>query len=122
MIKKKTSAYFVKKSIEDEILEKIPHGSKFKQMWNVVDGDVDLYFTGLRADRKNRGLSYTLSNRSFIGDMNDIEIEFSAGNDSEVSFKTQTIPFMGQLEGFSLKGSAGMNDSKIFARYTVPLD
>lgn len=119
---KTTSTYFVKKSFEDKILDKIPHGSKFKQMWNIVDGDVDLHFTGLRADRSNRGLSYSLYNQSFIGDMNDIEIEFSAGQENKVSFKTQMVPFLGKLEGFSLKGSAGMKDSNLFARYTVPLD
>lgn len=119
---KKTSTYFVQKSIEDEILDKIPHGSKFKQMWNIVDGDVDLYITGLRADRNNQGLSYTLSNQSFIGNMNDIEIKFSAGLENKISFKTHMIPFLGQLEGFSLKGSIDTKNSNFFARYTVPLD
>ena len=118
----KSANYFVKKNFEDKILEKIPHGTKLKNMWNIVDGDVDVYFQGLKVDRRNKGLTYTIKNLNFIGGMNDIELEFSAGRDNEVSFKTHMIPFMGTLEGFSLKGTAGTDDNKIFARYTIPLD
>ena len=48
------------------------------------DGERDIYFNGLRADRRNKGLSFTTKELPIIGQLNDIELKFSAGEDNEV--------------------------------------
>ncbi len=121
--KRSATARFIEEAnLEDKILSKVPHGSRIKHIWNIVDGDVDLYFTGLRADKGNRGITYTTTNLPVIGKINDMKFEFSAGETNEISFTTHVIPFMGELKGFTLKGTAGDDDNKIFARYTVPFE
>ena len=107
---------------EDEILEKIPHGERLKYMWNVVDGDVDLHFTGLRFDRGNTGVSYKTNYVPFIGEMDTVQFRFDAGEENEISFKTSHVPFAGDLQGLNFKASTGDSGSKISARYTIALD
>jgi len=117
-----TSKFIAESGIDNKILDQIPYGDNIKHMWNIVDGDTDIYFEGLRADRRNMGLSYTTTELPVIGKLNDIELEFTAGETNEISFKTHSIPFMGKLQGFTLKGTAGDDENKIFARYTVKFD
>jgi hypothetical protein len=108
--------------IEKRLMEVIPYAEEAKYMWNVVDGDVDLFYVkNLRGDRKNKGLSYTTNTIPFMGDVDGLELKFSAGEEMKFSFESDIVPFMGRLEGFKLKGSVG-DDSKIFFRYTVALD
>ncbi len=103
------------------IMEKIPYAKQAKYMWDVVDGDVDIYMKNLRADRKNKGLSYTTNRLPLIGEVKNVEFKFNAGEDMGMSFETNRMPFVGTLEGFKLKGTMG-EDSRISARYTIPLD
>lgn len=116
----KTYRFVSDKNIQDEILGKLPFGKDLKGMWNFIDGDTDIFITGLRADRGNKGLSYTMNGLPIIGSMDDIKLKFSAGDDNEIQFTTHSIPFMGRLEGFTFKATADQDDNKVFARYTVP--
>ncbi len=109
-----------KNDLEQRIMEEIPYAKQAKYMWNVVDGDVDIYFEDLRVDRRNRGLVYTTNTVPFIGEVDDIEFKFKAGKKMNVSFETSRIPFAGKLEGFKFKGTVGDN-SKVSVRYTIPL-
>lgn len=104
---------------EDRILDKIPYGKYAKQAWKIADGDVDIYLTGLRVNRHNKGLKYKTSTIPFIGTADGLEFQFDAGDKMGVSFKSNIIPFAGQVDGFSLKGSASNKGSKIFARYAI---
>jgi len=55
-----------------------------------------------------------------IGDVDGFEMEFCAGKDMEINFKSDVTPFIGKLEGLSFRGKAG-EDSAISFRYTVKL-
>jgi len=57
-----------------------------------------------------------------LGEIDGLEIKFSAGQENDISFKSNVIPFMGQLDGLTLKGSTNSKESKIFARYKVEFD
>ena len=117
-----TTQFVSNKKIQDEILDKIPFGDDLKGAWHFVDGDTDIIFIGLRADRRNKGLTFTTKKLPILGEFDDVEFKFSAGDDNEVSFTTHTIPLMGRLEGFSFKATAGDDNNKVFARYTVAFD
>lgn len=107
---------------EDKIMAMIPHSGKMKQLWNYVDGDTDLYFEGLRADKSNKGVQYTTSTIPLIGDIRGTKFKFSAGDKMEFGFKSNRIPLVGEVKGFSLKGSASPTNNKISARYTMQFD
>jgi hypothetical protein len=109
------------RSVEESILAQIPYGENFKYMWNVVDGDVDLHFEGLRADRGNTGIAYKTNTVPFIGDVEGLQLKFEAGREQSFSFETNKMPLVGTIEGFNFKGSVGDN-SKVFARYTIAFD
>lgn len=79
--------------IIDKILKKIPYHRQLRATWNLVDGETDLYVDGLRFDRRNKGVTYT----------------------------TDTLPIMGQIDGLKIKASAG-KDQEISVRYKVSLD
>lgn len=107
---------------EEKILDKIPYGHGFRKVWNVVDGDVDLYVTGLRADRRNKGVKYKTDKIPLIGTVDGLDLQFDAGERTEFSFESSHIPFAGKLEGFSFKGATGNKGSRISARYTIAFD
>lgn len=108
--------------LEDKILAMLPQGDRLKYMWHVTDGKVDLYFEGLRFDRGNKGVTYKTKTLPFIGEMDDIEFKFEAGDDNKFSFKSSTVPIIGSIEGLSFKGSTGDKGSRISARYTIPFN
>ena len=112
------SKYFAEQSFKDQVLERFSFGRDVKGVWDVVDGEKDIYFRGLRAESRNLGLSYTLDDMEYL---DDVRLKFSAGKDNEISFTTQTIPFVGQLEGFTFKATAGDDGGKVFARYKINL-
>lgn len=107
---------------KNRLMNEIPYGENLKHMWDVVDGDVDLHFTGLRADRRNRGLSYTTNYIPLMGDVDGIEMKFDAGKTNEFSLKSNITPFVGKVKGLSVRGSTTNEDSKVSARYTIALD
>ncbi|NCO04323.1 MAG: hypothetical protein GW903_09050 [Alphaproteobacteria bacterium] len=110
-----------KEKFEDKLLSMLPYKNTLKHTWNVIDGDVDLLTVeGLRFDRGNRGIAYTTSFIPMIGDVDGFEMEFCAGKDMEINFKSDVTPFIGKLEGLSFRGKAG-EDSAISFRYTVKL-
>ncbi len=109
------------RDMDEKILSMVPQGHNMKKLWKVVDGDVDLHFEGLRADRSNKGLKYKTNAMPLIGEIRGTEFEFSAGEDMEFGFKSNRIPFAGEVEGFQLKGSVS-DDAKISARYTYKFD
>lgn len=110
-----------KEEFEDQILALVPHGQKMKQLWYIVDGDTDLYFEGLRADKGNMGVKYTTNAMPLIGEIRGTEFKFSAGKDMEFGFESNRIPLIGEVKGFRLKGSVS-DDAKISARYTMKFD
>lgn len=111
-----------KEEWEDKILAMLPQGDRLKHMWEVVDGDVNLYFKGLRFDRGNKGVTYKTKTLPLIGEMDNTELKFEAGEDNKLSFKSSTVPFIGDIEGLSFRGSTGNKGSRISARYTISLD
>lgn len=108
-------------NIEDKVLAIVPYGDNLKHMWNVVDGDVDLHFKGLRADRGNTGITYKTSTIPLIGYVEGLQLKFEAGKEQKVSFESNKIPLIGTIEGFNFKGSISKN-SRISARYTIAFD
>lgn len=115
------SKFTKKNDLEDRIMEEIPYAKQAKNLWNVVDGDVDIYVKDLRVDRRNKGLVYTTNTMPFIGEIDDTELKFQAGEEMKVSFGTSRIPFVGTLEGFKFKSSVGGDNTKVSFRYTIPL-
>jgi len=110
------------KDWEDKVMAAVPQAKQLKKMWNFIDGDTDLHFTGLRIDRGNKGLKYSTHFVPMIGEMETVEVEFMAGQDLELSLESSHIPFAGDLDGFKFKTSVSNNKSKILARYTIPFD
>lgn len=111
-----------KQDFGDKVLAMVPHGKKMKQAWKVIDGDVDLYFAGLRANRGNKGLKYKTNTVPFMGTYDGLELEFDAGEKTEFSFKSDNMPLVGKVEGFTFKGAAGTDGGKISARYTMKFE
>lgn len=109
-------------NLKNKILKNIPFKEDAGYAWNVVNGDVDLYFTGLRADRNNRGIEYITNAIPFIGNVEGFELKFEAGQNNKISFKSDIIPFIGTMEGLSFKGATGEEDTNISARYTIAFD
>lgn len=106
----------------DQILAMVPHGDKMKQAWNIIDGDVDLYVEDLRFNRKNTGVTYKTNFVPFMGEVKGVELKFDVGEENAFSFESDIVPFVGQLDGFKFSGKAGDEDSRIGMRYTFALD
>lgn len=122
------SSYFSSQSnnaedMGDQVLALVPHGDDMKYLWNVVDGDVDLYFSNLRADRKNKGMVYTTETLPLVGTFDHTEFKVKGGaEENAFSFETSHIPLAGDLEGFKFNGTLSDNNSRVSLHYTVPLD
>lgn len=111
------------KDIEDRILDILPFKNTLKQTWNVIDGDVDLMnIEGFRFDRGNKGLMYKTNVIPFMGEVDGMEIEFCAGEDNEINFESSAIPFVGEVEGFNLKSSVSEDNSRVYMQYTYKFD
>lgn len=108
-------------NLEERIMAMIPYSEEMKYLWNIADGDIDLYFKGLRGDRRNKGVEYTTHKLPLIGQFEDTEFKAEVGEDMEFSFYTSSLPFKSKIEGFNFKGSVG-DDARISARYTVKFD
>lgn len=106
----------------DNMLDKVPYSKQLKATWNFIDGDTDVYFEGLRVDRGNKGLQYRTNTVPFMGEVEGVEIKAEAGEEQAIGFKSSHIPFFGPVEGLELKAAAGTDSSKASVRYTVSLD
>jgi len=71
----------------EKALKKIPHSDKLKYTWDVIDGDVDLYFEDLRLDKGNRGVSYKTNTIPYMGKMDGMQIKAEIGEDSKLTFQ-----------------------------------
>lgn len=109
-------------SFKNKILNEIPYSDEMKDVWELVDGDTNLYFDDLRADRRNKGIKYTTDSLPLIGKVDGVEFQFRVGDENEFSFKSETTPFIGKIKGLSYKGSTSNENSKISVRYTIALD
>jgi hypothetical protein len=118
---KKSSESKKKDDFVDRLMEKIPYSQSLKYTWDVVDGDVDLYFKDLRVDRRNKGLSYTVNSLPMIGEMNGSELRADVGEESKLTFKSDYVPFVGHVDGFQFKASTGTDDSNISLRYKIDI-
>jgi len=103
----------------DKILNKLPFKNSLKYTWNVIDGDIDLYFEGLRFDRGNKGLEYKTDTLPYFGKIDGMRIKAEMGESQKLTFETDYIPLMGRVDGFNFKASASDN-SKISFRYKKP--
>jgi hypothetical protein len=90
--------------------------------WKVIDGDVDLYFEGLRADRGNNGVEYKSNTIPFIGEMEKSEWKVDAGEDMKFTFISKALPFVDDIEGFHFKTTISEDDNRAYARYTIAFD
>jgi len=106
----------------DKLMKKIPYSKQLKYTWDVVDGDVDLYFENLRVDRGNQGVSYKTNTLPIVGDMEGSEIKAEFGQDSKLTFKSDYMPMMGRIDGFQFKASASTDDTAISMRYKTNID
>lgn len=108
--------------LKERIMAAIPYSEDLEYMWNVVDGDVDVYFTGLRVHKNSKGFRYTTNHMPFIGPVDGLEMQFTAGEDMKFTFKSDRMPIIGKLEGLNYKGSMNNGNAEISARYTIALD
>jgi hypothetical protein len=108
--------------IKEQLIEKIPFGSEMHKSWKVIDGDVDLYFKGLRADRQNKGVEYSSKTLPFVGEMEKSEWKIDAGEDMKFTFETNGLPFVANVEGFHFKTSVSSDDTHAYAKYTIAFD
>lgn len=118
----KKSSSHSKDNLEEKLLSYIPHAPKMKKIWKLVDGDVDLYMTGLRFNRKNTGVSYETKTIPLLGEIDDINLRFDAGKKNEVSFQSKALPFIQNIDGFHMKAVMNDDHSRIYARYSITLD
>lgn len=118
----KNKAKKIEKSFKQKVMDEIPYSEDIKYMWDIVDGDIDLYVTGLRGDRRNKGLKYTTDTMPLIGKIDGMELQFKAGNKNGLFFKSDKMPFIGHIKGLSYKGAISNKDTALFARYTIALD
>lgn len=105
----------------DNLLEKIPYSKSLKYTWNVVDGDVDLYFEDLRVDRGNKGVTYKIDTLPMFGKMEGAELKADLGEDSKLTFKSDYMPMLGRVDGLQFKASAGTDDNTISLRYKTDI-
>lgn len=119
---KKNGSKKMETSFKQKVMDTIPYSEDIKYMWDVVDGDVDLHFAGLRGDRRNQGLKYTTDTLPFVGQVDGMELQFKAGSDNGLFFKSDKMPLIGRVKGLSYKGALSNSDSAFFARYTIALD
>ena len=105
----------------ERLMEEIPYKKSLKYTWNVIDGDVDVYFKDLRVDRKNKGLTYTMNSLPLIGEIEGGELKAMLGEDSKLTFKSDYMPFVGRIDGFQLQMTAGTDDSNISLRYKTAI-
>lgn len=112
----------VEKSFKQKVMDKIPYSENAKHLWDVVDGDVDLHFVGLRGDRRNQGLKYTTDTLPFVGQVDGMKLEFKAGGNNGLFFKSDKMPFIGRVKGLNYKGAISDGNNAFFARYTIALD
>ena len=105
------------KDIGDKILSKLPFKNTLKYTWNVIDGDTDIYFEGLRVDRGNRGLEYKTDALPYFGKVDGMKIKAEMGEKQKLTFETDYMPMVGRVDGLRLKASAG-NKSEVSFRYS----
>lgn len=108
-------------SFADKLMEKIPYKKSLKHAWNIIDGDVDLYFEDLRIDRRNKGISYKMASLPMIGKVSGSGLSADLGEDTKLTFKSDYMPLAGRVDGFQFKASAGTNDSNISFRYKIDI-
>ncbi len=118
----KDAKEFEEEEFVDKILSKIPYSKTLKSTWNVIDGDVDLYVEGLRVDRGNKGVTYKTNTIPFMGEVDGVQFKASAGEDNKLSFESSVVPFVGHVEGLKFKSSVGDDDSQVSLRYNISLD
>ena len=105
----------------DKVLKKIPYGQSLKQVWHVVDGDVDLYFEDLRMDRGNRGVSYKMDFVPLIDRVDGTGLKAHVGEDSKLTFESDYVPLVGRVDGLQFKASTGNNGSHMLLRYKTSI-
>ncbi|MFK7839367.1 MAG: hypothetical protein AB8B83_03470 [Bdellovibrionales bacterium] len=106
----------------DDLMKKIPYSKQLKYTWDIIDGDVDLYFENLRADRSNRGITYKMIELPMIGKMQGSELKADIGKDSKLTFKSDYMPMVGHIDGLEFKASAGTDKSVISLRYKADIN
>lgn len=111
---------------EDELkarlMDMIPYAEEMKYMWDIADGDVDIYFKGLRFDAGNKGMVYKSNFVPYIGNVSGMEYKLAAGEKPKFSIKSNYMPVIGKIDGMSYKASVKSGDARVFARYTIAFD
>lgn len=121
VIAEETPSFKEEEDFVDKIMDKIPYSKRLKSTWNLIDGETDLYVEGLRVDRGNTGLSFQTNEVPFIGEVEGLEIKAEMGEESKLKLKSSHVPFVGQVEGLEFKSSVGEEQS-VSVRYTMPLE
>lgn len=105
----------------DRVLKKIPFGKDLKSTWKVIDGDIDVMnVENLRLDRKNMGVSYSTNTIPMIGDVDHVNFKFEGGQENRATFESTALPYMGHIDGLKIRASAG-DDSRVSFRYKIKL-
>lgn len=105
----------------DRLVKNIPYGHSLKQTWHVVDGDVDLYFEGLRVNRRNKGVSYTVNALPVVGTINRGKLKAHLGEESNLTYASDYIPLIGRIDDMRFQASTGTQDSNISLRYKIDI-
>lgn len=117
----KTASFDDEEDFVDKIMDKVPYSKRLKSTWNFIDGETDIYVEGLRVDRGNMGLSYQTNTVPFVGEVEGLEIKAEMGEESKLKLKSSHVPFVGHVEGLEFKSSVG-EEQAVSVRYTVSLD
>ncbi|MCB1651724.1 MAG: hypothetical protein KDI46_06710 [Alphaproteobacteria bacterium] len=102
----------------DGFLEDMPYKHEMKATWKLIDGKTDLYVEGLRVNRRNRGVSYTIHSLPLVGEMEDSALRAEFGQrDRALKFESRHVPFVGSVEGLSFSSSAGNSGAQVSLRF-----
>jgi len=120
-LKEKKSLKAESENFGEKMLKKLPFKNTLKYTWDIIDGDEDVYFEGLRLDRGNMGLEYKTKDIPVVGTVEAIEIKAEMGKSAKLQFESDYIPMVGRVEGFNFKATAGKN-SNVSLRYKTDID
>lgn len=100
-----------------KVLKKLPYKNTIKYTWDVMEGDVDLMdVKNFRADVGNRGVTYKTNYIPLMGNVEGTHIQADLGKDTELKFESDYFPLIGRKDGLKFKASVG-DGANISLRY-----
>jgi len=106
----------------DELLNQLPYKNTLKYSYDYLRGDTDVMdIKDLRVDLGNQGLKYKTNYIPFAGEVEGAEIEAEMGKDMMLKFESDYVPMVGRVDGLKFNASYDDNAS-VSLRYKIKID